>query len=521
MSVEIALSKQMVLGEMLARWARKNPDKEAVVFKGKRLSYRHLNERVNRLSQGLLKLGIGKGDKVAVIFMNCLEIVECYFALAKIGAVVVPLSFRFTGSEYKYQIGNSDARALIYGEMFNNVVSSIRPQLQKVEHYISVSTEGVKDAIDYETLLRESSSMEPLIMVEDDDPAFIMYTSGTTGSPKGAVLTHKNQMMQAINLSINIKDIIDRQLIVFPLFHQAATSFLIFGVFNGGTSVILEDPTPENIMEAIQNEKVDEVGLVSALWNWIVNHPKLKEYDLSSLKMGVTGAAPMPIEVKNRILELFPKMRLNEGFGMTETAASGTNALHEDIIRAHGTVGKPRINMEVRIVDPDGNDVPIGQSGEIVYRGPTVMKEYYKNPTATAEAFRDGWFHSGDLVRQDEEGYIYVVDRLKDMIISGGENIYPAEIENVLYNHPKILEAAVIGIPDTKWGECVKAYIVPKKNETLTEEEVIAFCREQLASFKKPKIVQFIEALPRNTSGKVLKTTLREMHLQQNSSCGH
>jgi len=518
MSAEIELSKQLVLGEILARWARKSPDKEALVFKDKRLTYRQFNERVNRLAHGLLKLGIGRGDKIAVIFMNCLEIVECYFALAKIGVVAVPLNFRFTKNEHQYQIDNSDARAVIYGSMFRDIIDSIRIRLPKVEHYICVSKGGIEGAIDYEALIRESSPGEPLIMVEDDDPAFIMYTSGTTGSPKGAVLTHKNQISLAINFCLSVREFTAKQLIVFPLFHQAATAWTIIGVFNGESSVILDDPTPEKIMAAIQSEKIECVGLVPALWNWIVNHPQFKEYDLSSLRAGGTGAAPIPVEVKKRIFELLPNLKLVEAFGQTETSATGTLAFHEDFLRKSGTVGKPRINVEARIVDPDGNDVPIGQKGEIVYRGPSVMKEYYKNPSATAEAFRGGWFHSGDMVRQDDEGYIYVVDRLKDMIISGGENIYPAEIENVLYNHPKILEAAVIGIPDPDWGESVKAYIVLKAGQAMTEAEVIDFCREQLASYKKPRVVQFIDALPRNASGKVLKTTLREMHRQKVSS---
>ena len=516
MSVEVGISKQLVLGEMLARWARKNPDKEALVFKDKRFTYSQFNERVNRLAHGLLKLGIARGDKVAVIFMNCSEIIESYFALAKISAVAVPLNFRFTGAEYQYQIDNSDARALIYASMFKDVVASIRSQLPKVKHCICVSKEKVEGTIDYETLLKANSHTEPLIMVEDNDPAFIMYTSGTTGKPKGAVITHKNEIMVGINASISHEGL-GKQLLVFPLFHQAALGLLIIGVFNGETAVILDDPTPENIVEAIQKEKIESVALVPSLWNWIVNHPQVSEYDLSSLRMGTTGTAPMPLEVKKRIFELLPNMKLQEAFGMTETCGTGTSATHEDIIRTQGTVGKPRINIEVRIVDADDNDVPAGQMGEIVYRGPTVMKEYYKNPIATAEAFRGGWFHSGDLVRQDEEGYIYVVDRLKDMIISGGENIYPAEIEDVLFSHPKILEAAVIGVPDPDWGESVKTCVVLKKGQKMTEEEVIAFCKEQLASYKKPRIVQFMGTLPRNTAGKVLKTTLREMHMQEAS----
>lgn len=513
MSVQLDLSRQLVLGEVLARWSRKAPDREALAFKDKRYTYSQFNERVNRLASGLTGLGIGKGDKVAVLFMNCMEIAECYFALAKIGAVVVPLNFRLAGRELQYQIDQSDSKVLIFGEMFQEVVNSIRPELPKVEHYICVSQEGVEGTIDYEEVVQKGSPDEPLVPVDDDDPAFIMYTAGTTGRPKGAVLTHKNQVMLAVNASIEGgAGQIEKQLLVFPLFHQAATGFVIIGVFRGATTVILDVPTPENIMTAIQEEKIQSVGLVPALWNWIVNHPNFKDYDLSSLEQGTTGAAPMPLELKRKIVELLPNMRLSEAFGMTETTASGTIALHEDFMAKQGTVGKITINIEARVVDDNDNDVPIGEVGEIVYRGPAVMKEYYKMPDATAEAFKGGWFHSGDLVRQDEDGFIYVVDRKKDMIISGGENIYPAEIEEVLYTHPKILEAAVIGIHDPDWGENVKAIVVPKQGETLTEEEVIEHCKKNLASYKKPKSVDFVDVLPRNPQGKVLKFVLREKY---------
>ena len=513
MSVQLDLSRQLVLGEVLARWSRKTPDREALVFKDKRYTYGQFNQRVNRLANGLIGLGIEKGDKVAVLFMNCMEHVECYFALAKIGAVAVPNNFRYTGRELQYQIDQSDSKALIFGEMFQEVVNSIRPQLPKVKHCICVSEKGVEGTIDYERLVQEGSPEEPLVPVEDNDPAFIMYTAGTTGRPKGAVLTHKNQIMLAINASIERgAGLIGKQLLVFPLFHEAATGFVIIGMFLGATTVILDVPTPENIMTAIQEEKIQSVGLVPALWNWIVNHPNFKDYDLSSLEQGTTGAAPMPLELKRKIVELFPNMRLSEAFGMTETTASGTIAAHEDFMAKQGTVGKVTINVEIRVVDDDDNDVPVGEVGEIVYRGPTVLKEYYKMPEATSEAFKGGWFHSGDLVRQDEDGFIYVVDRKKDMIISGGENIYPAEIEEVLYTHPKILEAAVIGVPDPDWGESVKAIVVSKQGETLTEEEAIEHCKKNLASYKKPKSVDFVDALPRNPQGKVLKFALREKY---------
>jgi acyl-CoA synthetase (AMP-forming)/AMP-acid ligase II len=513
MSVPVELSKQLVLGEVLARQARNSPQKEALVFKNKRYTYGQFNERVNRVANGLIALGIGKGDKVALLFLNCTEIVECLFATHKVGAVVVPLNFRLVPKELAYQVDNSDARALIFSETFQESVSAIRLELGKVEHYICVGAKGMEGAIDYEEFLAKYSADEPSVLVDDDDPAYIMYTAGTTGRSKGAVLTHKNVLMgAAINQCIErpTPDP-DRQLVVFPLSHGAGAQLAFCCVFRGGSNIILDVPTPENILRLIQEEKITNVGLVPAIWNWLVNEPKLKDFDLSSLQMAGTTAAPMPLELKNKLLETFPNVKIYEGFGQTETSAT-VMAKPEDMFRKHGSVGRRIINVEVRIVDDDDKDVPVGEVGEIVYRGPSVMKEYYKNPEATAEAFKGGWFHSGDLVRQDDEGYIYVVDRKKDMIISGGHNIYPAELEEVLYTHPKILEAAVIGVPDPEWGESVKAIVVPKAGETLTEAEVIEYCKQNLASYKKPKSVELVGELPRNVTGKVLKRELREKY---------
>lgn len=522
MSVELEISKQLVFGEVLARQARKFPDAEALVFKDKRYTYSGLNERVNRLANGLTELGIEKGDKVAVLFTNCMEIVESYFAVFKIGAVAVPLNFRLAARELSYQLNHSDSKALIFGEAFKDTVASMRPELGNVKHYICTSEKGVEAAINYEEFLQRQPAGEPLVFVSDNDPAFIMYTAGTTGRPKGCVITHKNYLVGA-GIGTNIEAIRPeaerfqltvgpyRSLIAIPISHAAGTSVLIGTVFIGGTAIITDNLAIENLLRLIQDEKVTITLLVPVLWIWILEHPNLKDFDLSSLRTAAYGGAVMPLEIKERLFETLPDVRFGEAFGQTE--ASGTTmAKHEDLVKKHGSVGRPRLDVEIRIVDEDDNDVPVGEVGEILYRGPTVMKEYYKNPEATAEAFRGGWFHSGDLVRQDEDGYIYVVGRRKDMIISGGHNIYPEEIEDVLHAHPKILEAAVIGVPDPEWGESVKAIVIPKPGETLTEDEVIEYCKQNLASYKKPKYVQFVGELPKNVIGKVLKTALRERY---------
>ncbi|WP_274379394.1 AMP-binding protein [Alkalihalobacterium alkalinitrilicum] len=339
----------------------------------------------------------------------------------------------------------------------------------------------------------------------------ICYTSGTTGNPKGAVLSHKNLILGAINNVVEAKiPNGTKQLLTTPIFHIAGIAFILINCTVAGTTVIHRDFNPAQVLETIQDEKINSIFLVPAMWNFVTQHPDIDKYDLSSLVLSTTGAAICPLEVKKRILYYFPNTRLLDNFGQTEMSPTTTMLQPEDSFRKSASVGKPVLNVEIRVVDENMNDVPIGEIGEIVYRGPTLMKGYYKKPEATEEAFKGGWFHSGDLVRLDDEGFVYVVDRKKDMIISGGENIYPAEVEAALYKHDAVLEVAVIGVPDEKWGESVKAYIVLKQGKTMSEDEVLEHCKQHVASYKKPKYVEFISELPRNTSGKILKRVLRD-----------
>ena len=511
MSVNSEPSKQLVVGEVLARWARKTPNKEAFVFEDKRYTYHQFNQRVNRLANGLIGLGVKRGDKVALLFMNCMEIMECHFAVPKTGAVIVPLNFRFVGRELISQINQSDSKALIFEEMYQEVVDSIRPEIPAVKHYICAASKSLPETINYEELLQKSSPEEPPVPVDDDDPAYIMYTGGTTGRPKGAVLTHKGMFIDNVNILLEMDiDSSDKYLCVPPLFHLAAVCITQKFTWRGGTTVIMRRFVPEDVPKFIEKEKITYLYLVPSMWNSLSQVPNISDYDVSSLRLGGYGAAPMPAEVMDRVLKQFPGMRMNVYFGQTEMTACTTFLKTKDAIRKLGSVGERVDHVEFRIVDDNDKDVPIGQAGEAIYRGPTVMKEYYKMPEATAEAIRGGWFHSGDLVCEEEEGFIYVKGRKKDMIISGGENIYPEEIEEVLYAHPKVLEAAVIGVPDPEWGERVTAIVVLKPGETMTEEEIIEHCKQNLASYKKPKSVEFIDVLPRTPAGKVQKFALRE-----------
>jgi len=369
------------------------------------------------------------------------------------------------------------------------------------------------NTFDYDEFLKDKKEDEPLVLVRDDDPAFIVYTSGTTGKPKGAVLTHKNLMMDGLNLLGEMDFPQDtRWLCVPPLFHAAALGLFLTVVLRGGTTIIVEQFVPQKIPQMLVDEKISFVFLVPAMWIFLLQVPNINEYDCSELKIGVSGAAIMPVEVKKQVLEQFPKMMIYDIFGQTEMSPCTTMLKHADAVRKPGSVGQRIMNVEARVVDYEGNDVKVGDVGEIVYRGPTTLREYYKNPEATEEAMAGGWFHSGDLVREDEDGYIYVVDRAKDMIISGGENIYAAEVEEVIFSHPKVLEVAIIGTPDQKWGESVKAIVVPKEGENISEEEIIAHCQEKLASYKKPRSVEIIEILPRNAAGKVKKFILKEQY---------
>ncbi len=502
---------QLLLGDVVARNARKFPGKTALRWDGGRLTYKAFNSRINSVANAFMAMGVNRGNKVGLLLANGPEILELCFALFKIGAVAVPLNFRLAAKEIEYILNNSDAEILVFGQEFTSAVQSIRPDLPNIHDFIAVGGPASGDMKAYRSLILFSNDAEPKNHIDDDDDALMLYTSGTTGRPKGAVMTHKGFLMNAINWVVAYRTEHDDILLCIPpLFHVAALGYVLTQFYMGASVYIEKMFDPRRTWEVIQRERITTLFLVPAMWIALLQVENTDRYDASSMKILNTGAAIMPIEIKNRILKTFPNAGIFDCFGQTEMNGGVTILDARDALKKPGSVGLAVPNLEIRIVDNDGQDVLPGGIGEGIYRGPTVMKSYYKNPAATAEAMKGGWFHSGDLLRQDEDGYYYVVDRKKDMLISGGENIYPAEIEEILYKNPDILEAAVIGVPDQKWGESVKAIVVIKAGKTLTEKQVIEHCKEHLAGYKKPKSVIFVDKLPRSVAGKVLKMVLRD-----------
>ena len=500
----------MTMSDQLARHARKTPDVAALRFEGAGRTYAELDERVTRLARALQQRGVGTGDRLAVLALNGMEAWEAYLAGVRLGAIVVPVNFRLVADEVAYVLADSGATALVVDAALAGVAAKAREQAPDVATVLVIGEE-------YEAALAAAGD-EPLdVVVDEDEPAFIMYTSGTTGRPKGAVLTHRNLLMhvfsQITHLGWHPEDRVAAP--GAPLFHIAGLAGGLPPLLVGGTNVIMRSGAfdPVETLDMIEREKVSSIFLVPAMWAAVVAVPGIADRDLSHLHRISWGAAPASTTLLRTLIDSFPQAEVVTAFGQTECSPVTCFLRGEDSIRKIGSVGTPMLDVEVRVVDESMNDVPRGEVGEIVYRSPMVMKEYWNKPEATAEAFRGGWFHSGDLVRQDDDGYYYVVDRLKDMIISGGENIYCAEVEDVLAAHPKVAEVALIGVPDTKYGEAPLAVVAPRDAaDPPTSEELAAWCRERLARYKNPREYSIVGALPRNPSGKVLKTSLRQEH---------
>ena len=502
------------------------PDRDCVIFEGKRFTFSQINERANRLANALVNLGIRKGDRVAILQVNCNQFLETYYAVAKIGAILVPLNFRAKPDELTYNLANAEAVALFAGDRYVDMIKEMRPKLPTVKHYISIDKKR-EGLLFYEDLLAKGSSEEVTADISEDDITILMYTAGTTGRPKGVPLTHNSFSVYMLgNVDPASPDIEEKNLLTVPLYHVAGVQALLAAVYGGRTLVMMRQFETKPWMETVQQEKANRAMLVPTMLKWIVDSPDYNKYDLSSLKVITYGAAPMPFEVIKKAIEMMPNVRFINAFGQTETASTITMLGPEDHVisgsdkekqkklkRLSSSIGRAMPDVEMKVVDENGKELPHGQIGEIIARGPRVMKGYWQDKEKTAKAFTsDGWLHTNDMGYRDEDGYYYLAGRGDDMIIRGGENIAPEELENVIRSYPAVDDAAVIGIPDPEWGQEVKAIVVLKKGQKATQEEIINYCKEKLSSFKKPRWVVFTDELPRNPMGKVLKRVLREQY---------
>lgn len=495
----------------LERHAMMQPDAPALRFVGNTMTWADLRRRVAALAGALSGRGVGFGDRVMILMLNRTEFVESVLAANMIGAIAVPLNFRLTPTEIAVLVEDCVAHVMLTEAALAPVAIGVR-NIQPLLSVIVVAGGSSQDSVfGYEDLLNEAGDVHEPVDIPNDSPALIMYTSGTTGRPKGAVLTHANltgQAMTALYTSgANINS--DVGFVGVPLFHIAGIGNMLTGLLLGLPTVIypLGAFDPGQLLDVLEAEKVTGIFLVPAQWQAVCTEQQARPRDLR-LRVLSWGAAPAPDALLRQMSATFPETQILAAFGQTEMSPVTCMLLGEDAIAKRGSVGRVIPTVAARVVDQNMNDVPVGEVGEIVYRAPTLMSCYWNNPEATAEAFAGGWFHSGDLVRMDSDGYVWVLDRKKDMIISGGENIYCAELENVLASHPDIAEVAVIGRADEKWGE-VPIAVAAVTNDDLRIEDLGEFLTDRLARYKHPKALEIVDALPRNPAGKVLKTELR------------
>ena len=487
------------------------PDRVAIIFEGQRFSYFQVNERVNRVANFLIDKGVRKGDRVAVFLSNCHQFLEIYFAASKIGAIFVPLNVRLAPPEIEYQLGDSGSDVLFFTDAFAHTIEGISSRCQISEDkYIVVGSSPSGWAMSYNKIQERYVPSEPIVDQETTwhDPQMIMYTSGTTGQPKGVLMSHSKTLFNTLNAVIfwglTYEDVM---LVSGPLFHSGGLNAqAIPTIYMGGTLVIQKQFNIEHVLKAIQEYSVTTFTGVSTMYKWILEKGSMRHYELGSLKICYTGGEPVPLSMIKELQKM--GVPLGQLFGQTETSILLWLS-KDDIMKKAGSVGKPVFHGEVKIVNNEDNEVRPGEVGEIIYRGPVQMIGYWKRPKETRETIRNGWLYTGDLATIDRDGYAYMVDRKKDMYISGGENVYPAEVERVLAGHPNIMEVAIIGVADTKWGETGKAFIRPKEGSTLNEEDVITFLTGKVAKYKIPRYVEFLEEMPKTARGKIKKAALR------------
>jgi long-chain acyl-CoA synthetase len=522
---ELCRYRRGTFAEIIYRNALLYPDEEAFVSGLLRVTFSRFNLRVNRLIRSLQRAGVAKGGVIGILSWNCMEYPEIYGAAMKGGFIASPFNPRLHQEELEYLIRYSEADTLFVGPELLDAVESLKGRLSRVKCFVLL--EGSAPGMTaYHELLQGESSDEPNVEVTKDDPVIIFYTSGTTGLPRGALYTHArkldNTKIKALEMGTKPGD---RHLMVLPFFHIGGDSHLWPFFLAGGCNVILSNRSfdPSAVLHAIHEERVTDMQIVPTQLSALLNHPDREKYDLRSLNRIYYAASPMPVELLRKGLEVFGPI-FAQGYGQTESGpqiATLPKESHEVLNKPPerqkvlASCGQPSLGVHVRVVDETNRDVPPGTVGEIIAQSDSIMTEYWKKPKETAETVVDGWLHTGDLAYYDERGFIYIVDRKKDMIVSGGENVYSREVEEVLYKHPAVAEVAVIGVPDPTWVERVHAVIVLKADAAATEKEIIAFCKKHIASYKAPKSVRFVDSLPRNPQGKILKKIVRSQYRER------
>jgi fatty-acyl-CoA synthase len=502
----------MNFAEVVRRNAIRWPHDPVITFSGNTITHAGLDMRVSALATALSRAGVVHDDVVAILLYNCPQYLEVAFAANVIGAVFLPINFRLAPDEWRYILDHSGAKVLITEHEFHAAIDGIRPELSSLRETWATD-DGGTNWVSYEARLQASIGIAAQVSpVSQTHLQRLMYTSGTTSRPKGVMITHGNVLWK------NIAHIFefgmtraDKGLVAGPLYHVGgmdlpATSLLYLGAH----VVILPRFDPVAVLETIEGERITGVWLAPAMLNQVLQVRDADRYDTDSVRFVINGGEKMPLPLIKSVLELFPHAWFADAYGLTETVSGDTFLDRDHVLSKIGSVGRPVIHTQVNIVDDDDQPVKADEIGEVVLRGPKICKGYWRDDAATSTAMRGGWFHTGDVGRLDSEGYLYIEDRKKDLIISGGENIASPEVERVLYGHPAVLEAAVIGIPDERWGEVPKAFVVLKLNHSVTAPELTSFCAGQLAKFKVPKVIEFVELLPRNPSGKVLKRELRQ-----------
>lgn len=497
--------------DWIAHHAGRRPRQLAIhdLHTDRKISYAALDERIGRLTAALAARGIARGDRIALLAPNCAEYFELQFACGRLGAIMLPLNWRLTVPELEYILGDSTPRLLVHDKSFAAQASALSADRLEIDHDRADSA--------YERALAEAGPSPAPAALTHDDIGMVMYTSGTTGHPKGAIITHGMVFWNCVNLGIPALITPETvQLVVLPLFHTGGLNCYANPVLHaGGTIVIMRNFDPGQALDCISDPAlgITHFFAVPAPYQFMMQHPKFQAADLSRLRIAGVGGAPCALPIlETWIARGVP---LVQGWGMTETSPAGTMLDAADAIRKVGSAGKAMMHTAIRVIDDEGRDVPAGGIGELLIKGPNITPGYWNNDAATEKSFTDGWLHTGDAARLDEEGFVYIVDRWKDMYISGGENVYPAEVENVLFQIPAVADAAIIGVPNERWGEVGMAVIVRKPDQPLAEGDVIQHCLGRLAKFKVPQSVTFVDVLPRNATGKVLKRELRVRYVGQ------